>query len=738
MKKLFLSLALLCISSMALVHATDYYVAGTMNGWNTTSNDNKMSLVSGTVYSKTISAMAAASYEFKISTYNWESDWGTNYIDNSLSNVTLGGSGNISFTLSTTSDVTFYFDAGSTKKIYVQATPAVVPSYTFDAGTTIYYDFTGYGDGVNLFNSDWNNEWKSDVSAIISKTLSSAWELTASSSLFKSAASSWNIVTCSTLPTEGQNMLVSTDGVNYHWDTYSGGATPTYTFTSGTKLYFDFTAVTGDAKGVNFPYGDKTNPLDYDENGAGKFIKVTISGDVEWATNDVFVKTQKAGWTGLNFTIPEDGQNWIKVAADGASYTWDTYVDPNTDFYLAGSFNDWNTTSDCFVKASGDATEASVTITINEYSNIEFKVMDDGAYCGSDDAITKDANTATIAAAGSGENIAMTPYAAGDYVFTLNLSTRVLTVTYPDGDPMPIPKNIYLVGGINEWATADDDYKFSVDEANDIATLELALAVTTDFEFKLMYNGAWMGGDYNFNYYWRTDVEFNSSKGNAAIYTFKAGTYTFRYKLSTSELSIDYPATSATAVSVSKYEYATLYSATAFDVPNEVEAYVVTGNEGIRLTMERIYRIPAQTGVLLHAAEGNYNFYEGDGRYMDAVTGNYLHGTLTDTEINNDAVHYVLSYTEDDKVGLFWPYGTGATAGVGAFTNKAGKAYLEMNSQPAGVAARRGYLLTGQEDIYTSLEDMTPTLKQGKFIENGQLLINHEGKIYNAQGIFVR
>lgn len=413
--------------------------------------------------------------------------------------------------------------------------------------------------------------------------------------------------------------------------------------------------------------------------------------------------------------------------------------DLTTNFYLAGSFNGWNTTADRFMKASEDATEASVTITVNEYSNITFKVMEGSGYCGSSDEITKDDNTATIAAAGSGDDIAMTPYAAGDYVFTLNLSTRVLTVTYPDGEAMPIPKNIFLAGGINSWEPADADYKFSVDEANDIATLELDLEEETDFEFKLVYNSTWMGANYEFKYYWCTDIVFSGvENSNAKLYTFKAGTYTFRYKLSTSELSIVYPATDATTVHVSQYEYATLYSATAFDVPDNVDAFVVTGTEGIRLTLERIYHIPAETGVLLHAAEGDYNFYEGDGRYMDAVTTNYFKGSLTNETVDNSLVHYVLSYSTEGEVGFFWPYGTGANAGVGSFTNNAGKAYLEMPTQSAGVMARRGYLLTDQEEVYTLLDAAAQTLEQGKFIENGQLLIIHHGQLFNAQGVRVK
>lgn len=224
MKKILtLFTALILFGSMMVVLAADYYVAGTFNGWNTTENANKMSLVSGTIYSKTFSAMGATTYEFQIATSGWGSQWGGDYKDNSQSqNVTLSGSGqkgNISFTLSTTSDVTFYFNS-STQKVYVQATPVVVPSYTFPSGTTIYYDFTAYGGGINVYAPGSPTDWYESSSEIIPVTLSSNWEITSSTNLFKSAASGWAFVTGTTLPTEGQNMIVSTDGKTYTWGTY--------------------------------------------------------------------------------------------------------------------------------------------------------------------------------------------------------------------------------------------------------------------------------------------------------------------------------------------------------------------------------------------------------------------------------------------------------------------------------------------------------------------------------------
>ncbi len=217
MKKILtLFTALILFGSMTV--KADYYVAGTMNGWNAGDNNYKMS--GSNPYSVT-KQLNSGDYQFKITQGNW--DWSTASFDNSASNVTLSNvGGNIKFTLSTTSDVTFYYSTSS-NKAYVQATPVVVPSYTFTNGTTIYYDFTAYGSGVNVCING-GEPWHENTSAIFCETLSSAWEVTATTNLFKSAPNGWSYKTCSTLPTEGQNMLVGdANGVDCHWDTYSGG-----------------------------------------------------------------------------------------------------------------------------------------------------------------------------------------------------------------------------------------------------------------------------------------------------------------------------------------------------------------------------------------------------------------------------------------------------------------------------------------------------------------------------------
>lgn len=656
MKKILsLFTALILFGSMTV--KADYYVAGSMNGWNAGHSDYNMS--GSDPYSVT-KQLNSGDYQFKITQGSWS--WSSNSYDQSASNVELSiKDGNIAFSLSTNSDVTFSYNA-STGKAYVQATPVVVPSYTFTNGTTIYYDFTAYGSGVNVCING-GEPWHENTSAIFCETLSSAWEVTATTNLFKSAPNGWSYKTCSTLPTEGQNMLVGdANGVDCHWDTYSGGmpeptpatiqlhsnitnpswessanfalagneetasltltgvtkgnyefgvkidgtwtsngsaftrdnnshavvagggnctfnadrngdytftwtyATNTlavtypavpaqsvtfnslaseilkgsvinlancvtssgiddptyrfyikekngsygdainanytfnangeyvvkvealeygepvaydesavvvyqsYTFTNGTTIYVDFSAMTEGGKGVNYPKVNEVG-VDYDGAGAGTIKTIAFTANVTWTTMaEAFIKTEKNGWANLPFTVPGIGENCAVVAADGASYTWTTYVAPPPTIKMHGNFlGGWDNT-DAFVLAGNNET-ASLTLNIQTKGEKEF-----GVRIGSDDNWTSNgasftrANASQVVTVGEG-NCKLNVDAKGDYTFTWTFASNTLSVTYPalpaqsvafDGLAAQILKGTNVVFAATSSGIDNPGYRFYV------------------------------------------------------------------------------------------------------------------------------------------------------------------------------------------------------------------------------------------------------------------------------------
>ncbi|MBQ8364257.1 MAG: chitobiase/beta-hexosaminidase C-terminal domain-containing protein [Bacteroidaceae bacterium] len=138
------------------------------------------------------------------------------------------------------------------------------------------------------------------------------------------------------------------------------------------------------------------------------------------------------------------------------------------------------------------------------------------------------------------------------------------------------------------------------------------------------------------------------------------------------------------ALTVGKFGYATLYLAAAAQIPDGVSAYIVTGTSNGYAKMKEVTGIiPANTGVILVAEQGEYQFALYDKGTAD-VTGNLLAGTLSHEYIDEEA--YVLS-APDDVVGFYK-----AKMTDGTWLNNANKAYL-----PASAVANKAIAFYGFE-----------------------------------------
>ena len=206
----------------------------------------------------------------------------------------------------------------------------------------------------------------------------------------------------------------------------------THTFTSGTILYVDFSAMIDGGKGVNYPYGDNKTSLDYDAAGAGKLKTIVFTADVEWTTSDVFIKTEKAGWDpGMKFTVPGDGQNCAVVAADGASYTWGTYVAPVTPptVEIKGGWDGWTDPTEFFPAVDNQSTKATVHLTPGNY---DFKLILEG-----DDWRSNNQKYHRFYNSASGitdnlDNMEIQADAEGDYIFVWTYATNTLSISFPE------------------------------------------------------------------------------------------------------------------------------------------------------------------------------------------------------------------------------------------------------------------------------------------------------------------
>lgn len=192
-------------------------------------------------------------------------------------------------------------------------------------------------------------------------------------------------------------------------------------------------------------------------------------------------------------------------------------------------------------------------------------------------------------------------------------------------------------------------------------------------------------------------------------------------------------------LTISNAKYASWYGADNLIIPDGITAQYVTDWNNTILSWESLVSIiPAETGVILSGAPGTYIAYVTS--ETEAATGNMLKGSLTDEVINNACVHYILSAESDgSRVGLYWPNEATVddNTGVGQFTNKAKKAYLELPASGASLAPRR--YVFGANQMPTDIENVQPSANSSqKFLRDGQLFIRRGEHTYNAQGKIVK
>lgn len=155
-----------------------------------------------------------------------------------------------------------------------------------------------------------------------------------------------------------------------------------------------------------------------------------------------------------------------------------------------------------------------------------------------------------------------------------------------------------------------------------------------------------------------------------------------------------------------------------------IKAYIVTGVEtdGRTLSLTQVNKVPAGTGVLLSGAADTYNIpVINESAATDDVSGNKLVGVVANKVKDANSIYVLMA---DPKVGFYQNENT--------FTVGANTAYL-----PASFAsgARSAYFFRGDITSVANVEAASEAKAQdGKFIENGKLVIVKNGVKYNAAG----
>lgn len=129
--------------------------------------------------------------------------------------------------------------------------------------------------------------------------------------------------------------------------------------------------------------------------------------------------------------------------------------------------------------------------------------------------------------------------------------------------------------------------------------------------------------------------------------------------------------------------YATLFLDFAVAIPAAAKVYAVTAVKNGYVSLTQIEGVlPANTGVIVEATEGDYDFVASE-EEVPVVADNKLLGTTVNANIDVEA--YVLSVV-NGEVGLYK-----AEMNGGVFLNNANKAYLPVSALPAAVQGANGF-----------------------------------------------
>ena len=163
---------------------------------------------------------------------------------------------------------------------------------------------------------------------------------------------------------------------------------------------------------------DVENPIEMTKQGENVFT-TTLEGVA--ITDEYKYISQKGSWDYAD--VQDANRTWT---ANDVVTAW---KDPlATGLYLRGSMNGWGTT-DHLKKATKDATTATVTIALEATTDYTLKVANSD--WNEEYGTGSFTATATVKLTSKGSNVNLKTSAAGDYVFTWEMSTKKLTVTYP-------------------------------------------------------------------------------------------------------------------------------------------------------------------------------------------------------------------------------------------------------------------------------------------------------------------
>lgn len=280
-----------------------------------------------------------------------------------------------------------------------------------------------------------------------------------------------------------------------------------------------------------------------------------------------------------------------------------------------------------------------------------------------------------------------------------------------------------LVSGANEAANSIFYYK-----DKKLIAYGTGYKATSNSNF-LGYNGIADGTVVTFKAATEANGEYNVffNNGGRKLYAQENGGkyYTDAYDGNHNRCRFWLEKVNSLPVSVSAAGYATLYAPVALTIPQNVQAYTASFADN-KVTLTPIEgTIPANTGVVIEAAEGTYNFAI---TTTEAIATSDLTGNVATANVDAASAAYILGKTDAQGVGFFKLNSTDRAI-------KGGRAYYVAPDGGAAAAYLFNGNVTGLEVIKTALNDanapiydlsgrkVAKAVKGGLYIKNGQKFI---------------
>lgn len=279
-----------------------------------------------------------------------------------------------------------------------------------------------------------------------------------------------------------------------------------------------------------------------------------------------------------------------------------------------------------------------------------------------------------------------------------------------------------LVSGANEAANSIFYYK-----DKKLIAYGTGYKATSNSNF-LGYNGIADGTVVTFKAATEARGEYNVffNNGGRKLYTQVNGSkyYTDAYDGNHNRCRFWLEKVQSLPVSVSAAGYATLYAPVALTIPENVQAYTASFADN-KVTLTPIEgTIPANTGVVIEAAKGTYNFAI---TTTEATATSDLRGDVATANVDAASAAYILGKTDAQGVGFFKLNSTDRAI-------KGGRAYYVAPNGGAAAYLFNGNV-TGLEAIKTALNDanapvydlsgrkVAKAVNGGLYIKNGQKFI---------------